>query len=230
MIKIRKSQERGHDNHGWLDTHHTFSFGSYHDPEHMNWHHLRVLNDDIIAAGTGFPTHPHDNMEIFSYVTEGILEHKDSLGSTAQVRPGRAQLMSAGSGVTHSEYNPSETERTHLFQVWIMPATNNAEPNYQESDFEPENIRNGVKLLAHPDGIDGSMTIRQDTRIYTGQLEAGQSLDLPNGKYGWLQVISGSTKLNDHLLSVGDGAGTEGETTLKLTATEDTEFLWFAMD
>lgn len=229
MIKLRKSEERGHANHGWLDTHHTFSFGNYNDPEHMSWRYLRVLNDDIIAGGAGFPTHPHDNMEIFSYVTEGALEHKDSLGSTAQVRPGRVQLMSAGSGVTHSEYNPSETEQTHLFQVWIIPATCNAEPKYQELDYDPASLHNSIKLLAHPDGEDGSMTIRQNTRIYTGQLEAGQSINLPEGKYGWLQIVQGNVALNDHKLSVGDGAGTENETALKLKATSDTEFLWFAM-
>ncbi|WOO41294.1 pirin family protein [Rubellicoccus peritrichatus] len=230
MIKVRKSDERGHANYGWLDTHHTFSFGNYHDPDHMNWRYLRVLNDDLISGGSEFPNHPHDNMEIFSYVTEGKLEHKDSLGNIAQVRPGRVQLMSAGSGITHSEYNPSKTERTHLFQVWIMPSIRNTEPTYQELDYDLEELNNSLKLLVAPESNEGAMTIRQKTRIYTGQLDTNKSINLPVDRYGWLQIIKGSITLNGHALSVGDGAGTKDENALKLTAQKDTEFLWFSMD
>lgn len=230
MIKIRKSEERGHANHGWLDTHHSFSFGHYYDQEHMNWRYLRVLNEDHIVAGGGFPTHPHDNMEIFSYVTEGVLEHKDSLGSKAQVRPGRAQLMRAGSGITHSEYNPSKSEPTHLFQVWILPAQRNQKPRYQELDFAPEELAGQLKLLASPDGREGSMEIDQNVRIYAGRLQSGDTLELPGGDYGWLQVLNGKVRLGDHTLEAGDAAGTEFEDALTLEATEAAEVLWFPMD
>lgn len=230
MITIRKSHERGHANHGWLDTYHSFSFGHYYDPRHMNWRYLRVLNEDRIAPGAGFPTHPHDNMEIFSYVTEGVLEHKDSLGSTAQVKPGRAQLMSAGSGITHSEYNPSKEDETHLFQVWIMPAQRNRQPRYQELDFDPSAQDNQLKLLASPNGEAGSMEIGQAVRIYTAQLEEGTRLSLPTGSHGWLQVLSGQVKLGEHTLGAGDAAGTEGDAPLPLTSMEVAEILWFAMD
>ncbi len=230
MIQIRKSDERGHANHGWLDSYHSFSFGHYYDPEHMNWRYLRVLNEDRIAAGAGFPTHPHDNMEIFSYVTEGALEHKDSLGNTARVHPGRAQLMRAGTGITHSEYNPSEEDPTHLFQVWILPAKRNQPPRYQELDFSPDELDGRLKLLAAPGSNSDAMDIDQDVRIYAGRLGAGEKVSLPRGEYGWLQVLSGQVRLNEHPLDAGDAAGVENESDLTLEGVKSAEVLWFSMD
>lgn len=230
MLTIRRSNERGHAKHGWLESFHTFSFGQYYDPKHINWRYLRVLNEDRIAPGAGFPTHPHDNMEIFSYVTEGVLEHKDSLGSTAQVKPGRAQLMSAGSGIMHSEYNPSESTETHLFQVWLIPAKRNQPPRYQELDFSLDESNQGLKLLAAPEGMADAMEIGQQARIYAGRLDPGQIVALPDCGYGWLQILVGKVKLQHAVLEAGDAAGTENEAALNLKSLDSAEILWFAMD
>ena len=236
MIDIRKSSERGHANHGWLDTHHSFSFGEYYDPANMGFRSLRVLNEDHIAPDAGFPTHPHANMEIFSYLASGRLAHRDSLGSTAEIFPGRVQLMSAGTGIRHSEFNPSPTEPTHLLQVWLLPESNGLEPNYQELDYTPTDVENRLKLLASQDGEGGSMVIRQQARIYAAQLKPGNSLALPLGdnESGWLQLVRGKVTLNstadeDVTLQAGDGAAVEFAGALTLSAFEDAEFLWFAM-
>ncbi len=231
MIKVRKSTDRGHAEHGWLDTHHSFSFGEYYDPEHMGFRSLRVLNEDHIAPEAGFPTHPHANMEIFSYMVSGRLAHKDSLGSTAEIFPGRVQLMSAGTGIRHSEFNPSNSESSHLLQVWLTPERNGLEPNYQELDFASEDVENRLKLLASPDGSEGVMRIRQRARIYAGKLSAGHVLKLPLAKdeSGWLQLVQGAVELNDTQLTAGDAAAVEYAGRLELKALADAEFLWFAM-
>ncbi|MEM9227193.1 MAG: pirin family protein, partial [Verrucomicrobiota bacterium] len=231
MITHRKSQERGHANHGWLDSHHTFSFGQYYDPAHMGFRFLRVLNEDKIAPASGFPIHPHADMEIFSYVSSGRLAHKDDLGNYAEIHPGKVQLMSAGTGIRHSEFNPSEEESTHLIQVWLLPEKKGLEPNYQELVYPPTDANNQLKLLASPGGDKGSMSIRQQVSIYAGQLEQGAKLTLPLGEHqsGWLQLIHGQAELNDLQLAVGDGAAVEYAGALTLDARESTEFLWFAM-
>jgi redox-sensitive bicupin YhaK (pirin superfamily) len=234
MHTLWPADERGRFQLDWLDSRHTFSFGDFYDPHKMGWRQLRVLNDDRIAGGGGFPPHPHRDMEIFSYVTEGALEHKDSLGNTAQVTPGRVQLMSAGAGVRHSEYNPSPTAATHLLQIWFLPKTAGLPPNYQELTFTDKDRGNKLKLLADPKGQDGAMTIRQDMRIYTAKLAKGQSLPLPLSakQGGWLQLVEGAISLEPlgEKLSPGDGCAIEAEPKLTAKAVMDSEFLWFVFD
>ncbi len=226
--------ERGRFQLDWLDSHHTFSFGEFYDPQKIHWRHLRVLNDDLIARGGGFPLHPHRDMEIFSFVTEGALEHQDSMGNKAQVTPGRVQLMSAGSGVRHSEYNPSATARTHLLQIWFVPQTAGGTPNYQELAYTEKDRANRLKLLADPQGRDGAMTIRQAVRIHTATLEKGKELALPLAAQqgGWLQLITGALTLapTGQKISPADGCAVEKETGLTAQATANSEFLWFVFD
>jgi len=228
------ADQRGHFQLDWLDSHHTFSFGEFYDPAKISWRHLRVLNDDRIGAGGGFPPHPHRDMEIFSYVNEGALAHKDSMGNTAQVTPGRVQLMSAGTGVKHSEFNPSKTASTHLLQIWFMPQKAGLAPNYQELDFTETDRANRLKLLADPQGSDGAMIIRQQVRIYTGTLEKGKSLPLAltAKQGGWLQLVNGGVTLEPLgvKLSPGDACSCEDEPGLKASATAPSEFLWFVFD
>jgi redox-sensitive bicupin YhaK (pirin superfamily) len=234
MPTLWPAAERGHFQLDWLDSHHTFSFGEFYDPAKIHWRHLRVLNDDIIGGGGGFPPHPHRDMEIFSYVTEGALEHQDSMGNKAQVTPGRVQLMSAGTGVRHSEYNPSETQQTHLLQIWFVPKAAGGTPNYQELSYAEKDRANRLKLLASPDGADGSMTIRQTVRIYTARLAKGQELALPLAatQGGWLQLVSGAVTLAPSGLEMGpaDGCAMEHEAGPTVKATADSEFLWFVFD
>lgn len=231
MINIRKSQDRGHTRIEWLDSYHTFSFDRYYDPDYVNFGHLRVLNEDRIAPAQGFGTHPHRDMEIFSFIASGSMKHKDSAGNEAVMHPGRVQLMSAGTGIFHSEFNPSGTEPTHLLQVWIVPNARNLKPGYQELDFEDRERKNRLKLLASPGGDEGSMTIHQDARIYTGLLEEGQSLQLPltAEDTGWLQLVRGALDINGEHLEAGDGAAITGEATPTLTSAQDAEFLLFKM-
>lgn len=171
MISIRRAAERGHFNFGWLDTYHTFSFGEYYDPRHMGFRSLRVINEDFVAAGAGFPTHGHRDMEIVTYVLEGGLSHRDSMGNGSTIRPGDVQRMSAGTGVRHSEFNHSEDERVHLLQIWILPSEEGAAPGYEEKKFEDDEKRNRLRVVASPDGRDGSVTIRQDASIHVALLE-----------------------------------------------------------
>ncbi len=234
MHTLWPASHRGSFQLDWLDSHHTFSFGEFYDPAKVHWRHLRVLNDDRIAGGGGFPLHPHRDMEIFSYVDEGALAHRDSLGNTAQVTPGRVQLMSAGTGVRHSEFNPSPTESTHLLQIWFVPKAPGGTPNYQELAYTEKDRANRLKLLADPQGCDGAMTIRQAVQIFTATLAKGQALALPlTGKQGgWLQLVKGAITLDPVNVkrAPGDGCSVENEPKLSAQATAGSEFLWFVFD
>lgn len=228
-LNIRRANERGHADHGWLNSYHTFSFADYYDPAHMGFRSLRVINDDQVAPGMGFGTHPHRNMEIFSYVLEGTLEHKDSMGNGRQLKPGQIQLMSAGRGITHSEYNPSRNEPLHLLQIWIQPRERGLAPSYTEWHPKPEHADAPKILVISSDGRDGSATIHQDADIYRIRLKPGQTAThkLKPGRGAWLHVAEGALTLNDVPLATGDGANTEEPGTLTLTATKQTEALLF---
>lgn len=229
MITKRPAQARGHANHGWLDTWHTFSFAGYRDPEHMGFRDLRVINDDVVAPGAGFGTHPHDNMEIVTYVLDGALEHKDSLGTGSVLRPGDVQRMSAGTGVTHSEFNHSADEPLHLLQIWILPAERGIAPGYEEKTFAAEGKRGRLQLVVSPDGRDGSLRIHQDVAMHAAILGPGQTaaLDLGPGRHAWVQVAAGRVEANGVELEHGDGAAVSGESRLEFTGREEAEFLVF---
>jgi quercetin 2,3-dioxygenase len=228
-LNIRRADERGHADHGWLDTHYTFSFADYYDPAHMGFRSLRVINDDRIAPGMGFGTHPHRDMEIFSYVLEGSMEHKDSMGNGRQLQPGQIQLMSAGRGITHSEFNPSRTEPLHLLQIWIEPRERGLTPSYTEWHPQTGHADAAKVLVISPDGRDGSATIHQDADIYRIRLAPGQTVthELRPGRGAWLHVAEGALVLNDVPLTTGDGASTEEAGMLRLTATQRTEAILF---
>lgn len=228
-LKLRLSNERGHAEHGWLDSYHTFSFADYYDPAHMGFRSLRVINQDVIAPGAGFPTHPHRDMEIFSYILYGALQHKDSMGNGRVLKPGQIQLMSAGRGVTHSEFNPSQTEAGSLLQIWIRPREAGLKPSYTEWHPKPEHETASKVLVISPDGREGSATIHQDADIYRLRLKAGESVthDVRSGRGAWLQLISGTITVNGAKLKPGDAASTDDAGTLILTATEDAEALLF---
>jgi len=228
-IKVRPASERGFARHGWLETYHTFSFADYYDPAHMGFRSLRVINDDRIAPGMGFGTHPHRDMEIFSYVLEGVLEHKDSMGNGRQLKPGQIQLMSAGRGVTHSEFNPLADQTVHLLQIWIQPRARGLTPSYTEWHPKAEHADAPKVLVISPDGREGSATIHQDADIYRIRLQPGQSVthDLRAGRGVWLHVAEGALTLNGVALATGDGASTEREGTLTLSASQPTEALLF---
>lgn len=226
---VRRSSERGHANHGWLDSHHTFSFADYHDPAHMGFRSLRVINEDRVAPGGGFPTHPHRDMEIFSYVVGGALEHKDSMGNGRQLKPGQIQLMSAGSGVAHSEFNPSRSEPAHFLQIWIKPRSHGLVPSYTEWHPSPE-IEDAAKVLViSPDGRENSATIQQDADIYRIRLKAGSSEGHPlaEGRGLWLQIIKGRLSAAGEELAAGDALSAEGSGPFEMTAHEDAEALLF---
>lgn len=228
MITIRKAGERGHARHGWLDTYYSFSFADYYDREHMRFRALRVINEDRIAPGAGFPPHSHKDMEIITYVLKGAVAHKDSTGGGGVIRPGDVQYMCAGSGVTHSEYNASDEELLHLYQIWLLPSAKDLEPGYAQKSFGDE--RNGVLcLVASPDGRDGSLKINQDTALYACVLEAGAEVEhrLAEGRFGWLQAARGEIEVNGVRLQAGDGARIEGKTVLRLKALSACEFLLF---
>jgi redox-sensitive bicupin YhaK (pirin superfamily) len=226
---VRRADDRGHANHGWLNSHHTFSFADYYDPAHMGFRSLRVINDDRVAAGKGFGAHPHRDMEIFSYVLEGALAHKDSLGNGCTLKPGQIQLMSAGSGVTHSEFNPSASELTHFLQIWIQPRERGLKPSYTEWYPKAEQAHTPKVLVISPDGRDGSATIHQDADIYRLRLTPGQTVthELANGRGAWLHVAEGELTFNEEKLSTGDAASTEESGLLTFTATKPTEALLF---
>ncbi|MEX2015737.1 MAG: pirin family protein [Candidatus Hydrogenedentales bacterium] len=213
MIKVRRSQDRGHADHGWLDTYHTFSFSDYRDPAFDHFSVLRVLNQDRVKGGMGFGRHAHNNMEIVSYVLEGVLEHQDSMGNGSQMRPGEVQLMSAGTGVTHSEFNGSQNEELHFLQMWIIPAQRGAKPRYEQRMFPESERRGQLRLVVSPDGRDGSLTIGQDASLYAGLLEGPERIrhEFGGGRAGWLHVARGSVTLNGQRLEPGDGAVIEGE-------------------
>ena len=228
-LTLRKSSERGHANHGWLDSHHTFSFADYHDPAHMGFRSLRVINEDRVAPGGGFPTHPHRDMEIFSYVVGGALEHQDSMGNGRQLQPGQIQLMSAGSGVAHSEFNPSRSEPAHFLQIWIKPRAQGLTPSYTEWHPSPESENSAKVLVISPDGRKNSATIHQDADIYRVRLTAGESAghDLKSGRGLWLQLISGKLAVGGSVLEPGDAVSSETAGLFEITASEDAEALLF---
>lgn len=229
MIVVRPAAARGQTRLSWLDSRHTFSFGDYFDPANSGFRSLRVLNDDIIAAGGGFGTHPHRDFEIISYVVAGALEHKDSLGTGSVVRPGDVQRMTAGSGILHSEFNPSVDEPTHLLQIWLTPERRGLTPGYEQRSFPTADRRGRWRLLASPDGRDGSVHVRQDADLWGTLLEAGEVVahELRAGRAAWLQVARGAATLNGQALVAGDGAAVTDETTLTLAATEPAEVLLF---
>lgn len=229
MIELRKANDRGHGDHGWLNSYHTFSFASYHDPKHMGFRSLRVMNEDRVAAGKGFGEHAHDNMEIISYVLEGALEHKDSLGNGEVLKPGEFQRISAGTGITHSEFNPSKSEATHFYQIWLRPKSQGIEPSYEQKRFADEELKNTLRVVASPDGRDGSLSIHQDAIIYLSKLENGKAISHPlsSGRYAWLQVLRGSVTLNGKALETSDGAAISDEAELTITATSDAEMMLF---
>jgi redox-sensitive bicupin YhaK (pirin superfamily) len=229
MIKIRRSKERGHANHGWLDTHYTFSFSDYYDPQFMGFRDLRVINEDYIEPDQGFPKHGHRDMEIITYMISGELSHRDSMGNGETIRPSEVQRMTAGTGVLHSEFS-SPTDRTHLLQIWILPEKNRLEPGYEQKAFPAEEKAGRLRLVASRGGDDGSVHINQDVKVYASIIGEGQALthELATGRHAWVQVISGAVDMNGYTLEAGDGAAVSDETRLKLTAHEDqTEFLLF---
>jgi quercetin 2,3-dioxygenase len=229
MITIRKSEERGHFDFGWLDTYHTFSFDQYHDPAHMHWRSLRVINEDRVQPAHGFPTHSHRDMEIITYILAGALEHRDSMGSGSVIRPGDVQRMTAGRGVSHSEFNPSDTEPVHLLQIWILPQSHGLPPSYEEKHFRDEERRGRLRLIASSDGRDGSVTIHQDAQVYATILDAGQIAvhSLDEHRYAWVQVARGTIRLAGAELKQGDGAAIRNESELVITAHDQAEVLLF---
>ena len=229
MITIRKSEERGHFDFGWLDTYHTFSFDQYFDPAHSHFRSLRVINEDRVAAGRGFPTHSHRDMEIITYILSGSLEHRDSMGNGSVIRPSDVQRMSAGTGVSHSEFNPSQSEACHLLQIWIMPKLRNLTPSYEQKFFGEDKRRGQLCLIAAADGRDEAVTIHQDARVYTSLLEAGQSIayQLDDTRHAWLQIARGTLSLNGQKLDQGDGASMSSENQLSISAATASEFLLF---
>jgi redox-sensitive bicupin YhaK (pirin superfamily) len=230
MITIRKAEERGHFDHGWLDTYHTFSFGSYYEPEQMGFRSLRVINDDIIAGSMGFGTHGHADMEIITYVLDGELAHKDSTGGGGVLYPGDVQHMTAGSGVRHSEFNNSKSP-ARIIQVWILPEKRGLTPSYEQTYFTEEERTNGLRLVAAGDPKAGSLKVRQDIKLFATLLEKGKQVayDLDQNRYGWIQVAKGSVALNGQTLKAGDGAAISKESKLEITGTSDerAEFLLF---
>jgi len=231
MIRIRRGEERGHFDHGWLDTRHTFSFGDYHDPRAMGFRDLRVINEDRVRPGQGFGTHGHRDMEIVSYVLEGGLAHKDSLGTGSVITPGDVQYMSAGTGVRHSEFNASKTEPVHFMQIWIMPNAEGLPPRYDQKRFGPDEKRGRLRLVVSPSGDDGSIVIRQDVRMYASLLASGQStaLTLAPGRHLWVQVLGGTLDVNGKVLQAGDGLAASDETDFRIAASGESpaEFLVF---
>ena len=229
MLTVRKSHERGHANHGWLDSYHTFSFAGYRDPAWMGFGPLRVINDDRIAPGAGFPTHSHSDMEIVTWVLSGALEHKDSLGNGGVIRPGDAQRMRAGHGIAHSEYNASSTAPVHLLQIWIEPDAYGLEPGYEQITFPPESLGGQLRLIASNDGRDGSVTIHQDAAIRAGRLAAGEraTLDLAPGRSAWLHVATGRVTLRGYPLEAGDAVAIRNETAIEIEAQDDSEIVSF---
>src|SRR5688572_3230287 len=232
MIKIRRSNERGHANHGWLDTYHSFSFADYYDPQNMGFRDLRVINEDFVAPAQGFPTHGHRDMEIITYVIDGELSHRDSMGNGETIRPHEVQRMTASSGVLHSEYS-SPTDKTHLLQIWILPEKKNLQPSYEQKLFAPEEKQGRLRLVASRGGDEGAITINQDVNLYASILSKDEevSFDIRPGRHAWIQLISGALEINGRTLNPGDGAAISEESALKIRAMQDnSEFLLFDLN
>ena len=229
MITIRRAGERGHFDHGWLDTFHTFSFGDYDDPAHMGFRDLRVINEDRVERGAGFPTHGHRDMEIVTYILEGALQHRDSLGTGSVIRPGEVQRMTAGTGVTHSEYNASRTEPVHLLQIWILPEAPGLRPSYEQKAFPAAGRRGRWQVVASRDARDGSVTIHQDASLQLAELGAGESIDygLAPGRHAWLQVARGKVDVDGETLQTSDGAAISDVRNLRVTGRAPSEVLLF---
>ncbi len=229
MVLVRTSGERGHFDHGWLDTYHTFSFGDYRDPEQMGFRDLRVINEDRVRPGKGFPMHPHRDMEILTWILEGTLEHIDSMGNGSVLRAGEIQRMTAGTGVTHSEFNHSSTESVHFLQIWILPEKNGLTPGYQQEAFPERERRGTLRLAASADGRDRSVTVHQDVKVYLSLLEPGQRVvhSLDRGRFVWVQVARGDLSVNGAALRAGDGAAVSGEEQIELQASTESDILLF---
>jgi redox-sensitive bicupin YhaK (pirin superfamily) len=229
MMQLRKAGDRGHADHGWLKTFHTFSFADYQDPSHMGFRSLRVINEDRVLPGMGFGTHGHRDMEIITYVLEGALEHKDSMGNGEVLRPGEFQRMSAGTGVRHSEFNPSATEPVHLYQIWLLPQRNGIQPSYEQKFFSDDEKQDRLRIVASPDGAEGSLTIHQDVRVFLSSLNTGKSVDhkmLP-GRHAWLQVLHGSIRVNGTFLETSDGLAVSEERSLTIVGERPAEVMLF---
>jgi quercetin 2,3-dioxygenase len=229
MLTVRRAADRGLANYGWLDSRHTFSFGEYYDPRHMGFRALRVINDDRVAPGQGFGTHPHRDMEIISYVVEGALEHRDSMGTGSVIRPGDVQRMSAGTGVTHSEYNASKSEPVHFLQIWIVPDLRGLAPSYEQKHFAARERRGTLRVVASPDGRDGSVSIHNDVVLYAGLFAAGEgaTVKLASDRMAWVQVVGGEARVNGETLSAGDGAALSDEARIQVEGLAESELLLF---
>ena len=229
MMTVRPRDERGHADHGWLDSRHSFSFADYHDPRHMGFRSLRVINEDRVAPGRGFGTHPHREMEIISYVLEGGIQHRDSMGTGSVIRPGDVQRMSAGTGVTHSEANASKTDPVHFLQIWLTPSKRGIAPSYEQKMFGAEEKQGRLRVVASPDGRDGSITVNTDASLYAGVFAPGESAELPlaEGRHAWVQVARGSVRVNGTELREGDGAALSGESGVNVEAASGGEVLVF---
>jgi redox-sensitive bicupin YhaK (pirin superfamily) len=231
MFTLRRAEERGLADHGWLESHHTFSFADYYDTKHMGFRALRVINEDRVQPGRGFGAHSHRDMEIISYVLEGALEHKDSLGTGSVITPGDVQRMSAGTGVTHSEYNASKTERVHFLQIWLMPSRRGLEPSYEQKAFSNAEKEGRLRLIVSPDGRDGSVTLSSDAALYAGIFKAGQQaeLELAQGRHAWVHVARGQLRVNEHVLQAGDGAAISEEARVRISGIDSSEVLVFEL-
>ena len=229
MIVTRKAEERGHANHGWLNTYHSFSFANYYDPNHMGFRSLRVINEDRVKGGTGFGTHGHRDWEIITYVLGGSLEHRDNMGHISIIQPGEVQRISAGTGILHSEYNHSPTEPVHFLQIWLFPNQEGLKPSYEQKQFDLKNNPGTLKLIAAPNAKNGAITIHQDCNLYAAVLAQGDTISyvLPNNRYAWIQVAKGSITVNGNLFNTSDSAVIESETNLIIEGQEGAEFLLF---
>lgn len=228
-MTIRRGKDRGHANHGWLDTYHTFSFADYHDPRQMGFRGLRVINEDFVQGGSGFATHPHRDMEIVTYVLEGALEHRDSMGNGSVIRPGDVQRMSAGTGVLHSEHNASKRDRVHLLQIWILPERTGVAPSYEQKRFEEAEKRGRLRVVASRDGREGSVQLNADAAIHAALLAPGERVThaVPAGRHAWVHVVRGAVRVGGELLAAGDAAGVHGPEDVTIDAVEPAEVLLF---
>ena len=229
MITIRRSTERGYADHGWLKSHHTFSFAGYHDPEHMNFRSLRVMNEDQVEPGRGFGTHGHSDMEIVSYVLEGELEHKDSMGNGEVLRPGEFQRITAGTGIKHSEFNPSSEYPTHFYQIWLLPERSGLEPGYEQKAFDAAERHNRLQLVASRDGEQDSLRIHQDAKIFLTDLSGGEDVryEIPAGRHAWVQMLRGTASVNGQQIDAGDAIAVSDETHLNLKSDQNAELMIF---